>query len=185
MRYILFICILTSLCLTTSLAQSLRVGYYGETVTHYGFKVATEWPVLSHIKARNQARKEIIAAPAIALYRHPQNHIGLVFFPELTYRQTNKHGGIFEIGLSPAYFHYFLDGTTYKPNESGELQRVHWAGGNAFMPTVFVGIGKNLSVRRQVSLSWFTRLNVMQQRPYNTSSLIRFSLEAGVSLPIK
>ncbi|MPR36844.1 hypothetical protein [Salmonirosea aquatica] len=166
-------------------AQSLRVGYYGETVTHYGLKVAREWSLRSFVKERNRARRQLLVAPALAVYRHPQNHVGLVFFPELTYRRTSRRGGIFEAGLAPAYFHYFLEGTTYSPDESGELQRVRLAGGNAFLPTVFVGVGKDLSVRRQVPLAWYTRLNVMQQRPYNTSALMRFSLEAGLILPLK
>lgn len=170
---------------TALMAQSMRVGYYGETVTHYGFKVAAEWTIRSFVKERNQARKQFLAGPALAVYRHPQNHIGLVFFPELTYRRTGRRGGIFEVGVAPASAYYFLEGTTYTPDESGGLRRVRWAGQNAFLPTVFVGIGQDLSVRRQVPLSWFTRLNLMKQFPYNTSSLTRFSLEAGVTFPLK
>lgn len=166
-------------------AQSLRVGYYGETVTHYGIKVAAEWTIKRYLKESNHARKEFLAGPALVVYRHPQNHIGLVFFPELTYRRTSRRGGIFELGLAPASAYYFLEGATYTPDESGGLRRVRWAGQNAFLPTVFVGVGKDLSVRRQVPLAWFTRLNVMQQRPYNTSALIRFSLEAGITFPLK
>lgn len=166
-------------------AQSLRVGYYGETVTHYGLKVAAEWLLKSYIKERNQACKEFLVGPALATYRHPQNHIGLVFFPELTYRRTSRRGGVFEAGLAPACAYYFLEGATYTPDESGGLRRVSWAGQDAFLPTVFVGVGKDLSLRRQVPITWFTRLNVMQQRPYNTSTLIRFSLEAGINFSLK
>ena len=32
-------------------AQSLRVGYYGETVTHYGLKVAAEWSLKAILKS--------------------------------------------------------------------------------------------------------------------------------------
>ncbi len=185
MKTLLILFGLLVLSLHSPRAQSLRVGYYGETVTHYGLKVAREWSLRSFVKERNQARKQLLVAPALAVYRHPQNHVGLVFFPELTYRRTSRRGGIFEAGLAPASFQYFLEGTTYTPDNSGELQRVRWAGGNAFLPTVFVGIGKDLSVRRQIPLAWYTRLNVMQQRPYNTSTLMRFSLEAGTIIPLK
>jgi hypothetical protein len=185
MRHLFFFFTLLFLAATPAMAQSMRVGYYGETVTHYGFKVAAEWSFKSYIKERNQARKEFLAGPALAVYRHPQNHIGLVFFPELSYRRTSRRGGIFEVGIAPASAYYFLEGSTYTPDESGNLRRVRWAGQNAFLPTVFVGVGKDLSVRRQVPLAWFTRLNVMQQRPYNTSALMRFSLEAGATFPLK
>jgi len=174
-----------SFILSAVSAQSLRVSYYGETVTHYGLKVAREWTLRSYTKARNQARKDFFIAPALAAYRHPHNPVGFVLSPELTYRRTSRRGGILEAGLAPSYFHYFLEGSTYQPDPSGEFQRVPLAGGNAFLPTVFVGVGKDLSLRRQVPLAWYTRLNVMQQRPYNTSVLVRFSLEAGLILPLK
>ncbi|GHB75553.1 hypothetical protein [Persicitalea jodogahamensis] len=185
MRYLFIFSILLRLTVTNTLAQSLRVGYYGETVTHYGLKIAAEWSLKNRVRERNQARKELLAGPALAVYRHPQNHIGLVFFPELAYRRTSRRGGIFELGLAPASSYYFLEGTTYTPDESGDLRRVRWAGQNAFLPTVFVRVGKDLSMQRQARLAWFSRLNVMQQRPYNTSALMRFSLETGVAFPLK
>jgi hypothetical protein len=185
MKTLLIIFGLLLLSLLSLRAQSLRVSYYGETITHYGLKAAYEWPVWSYTKQRNQAQKKLLFAPGLAVYRHPHNHIGLVFSPELTYRRTSRRGGIFEAGIAPAYFRYFLEGTTFEVNDSGELTRVPLAGGNAFLPTVSIGFGKDLSIRRQLPLSWYTRLNLMQQRPYNTSALIRFSLEAGVNIPLK
>ncbi|GAB3178061.1 hypothetical protein [Telluribacter humicola] len=172
-------------CMPEAQAQALRVGYYGETITHYGLKVAYELPLHSYIKEKNQARKTFLFAPGLAVYRHPHNHIGLVVSPELTYRRTSRRGRIFELGLAPSYFHYFLEGTTYTPDGPDDFKQVRWAGGNAFMPTAFVGIGKDLSVRKNIPLAWYTRLNVMQQRPYNTSTLMRFSLEAGVTIPLQ
>ena len=185
MRHFAFLICIILLSITAVSAQSVRVGYYGETITHYGFKVAAEWTIRSYVKERNQARKQFMVGPALAVYRHPQNHIGLVFFPELIYRRTSRRGGIFEVGLAPASAYYFLEGTTYTPDEAGGLRHVRWAGQNVFVPTVFLGIGKDLSGRRQVPLAWFARLNLMRQWPYNTSSLTRFSLEAGLILPFK
>ena len=177
--------VLVSIVLATAQAQTIRVGYYGETVTHYGLKVAYERTLFTHIKLRNQARKTVLFAPGLAAYRHPQNHIGFVLSPEVTYRRTGRRGATFEVGIAPAYFRYFLDGTTYEVTDAGNFRRVPLAGGSAFMPTVSVGVGKDLSVQRNLPLSWYTRLNLMQQRPYNTSTLLRFSLEAGVIIPLK
>ncbi|WP_247237156.1 hypothetical protein [Telluribacter sp. SYSU D00476] len=166
-------------------AQALRAGYYGETVTHYGLKVAYELPLRSYVKEKNGAQKTFLFAPGLAAYRHPHNHIGLVLSPELTYRRTSRRGRTFEVGLAPSYFRYFLEGTTYTPDGPDDFKQVRWAGGNAFLPTAFIGIGKDLSVRKNIPLAWYTRLNVMQQRPYNTSTLMRFSLEAGVTIPLQ
>lgn len=182
MRRLLYSLALFALGLTASKGQSLRLGYYGESVTHYGLKVAYERPIHSYVKNRNQARKTFLFAPGLAVYRHPQNHIGFILSPELTYRRVGRRGGLLDLSVAPAYFRYFLDGTTYEADDTGDFRRVRLAGGSAFMPTVSVGIGRDLSVKHHLPLSWYTRLNVMQQRPYNTSHLTRFGLEAGVIL---
>lgn len=184
MKQLLCSIALLTVALTMAQGQSLRVGYYGETVTHYGLKVAYEHPLWQHTRPRNQATKQFLLAPGLAAYRHPHNHIGFILSPELTYRRIGRRGGLFDLSVAPAYFRYFLDGTTYRVNPSGDFERVRLAGGSAFMPTVSVGVGCDLSVRRQIPLTWYTRLNVMQQRPYNTSQLSRFSLEAGLVIPI-
>ncbi|CCH54169.1 hypothetical protein BN8_03314 [Fibrisoma limi BUZ 3] len=176
---------LVVVCLTTAGGQALRVGYYGETVTHYGLKAAYERSLHSYVKQRNRACKTFLFAPGLALYRHPANHYGMIISPEFAYRRIGRRGGMVEVGIAPAYFRYFLDAKTYKVADNGEFRRVPMAGGDAFLPTVSVGVGRDLSVRRTVPLMWFTRLNLMQQRPYNTSSLLRFSLEAGINLPLK
>ncbi|GAB3511301.1 hypothetical protein GCM10027341_50710 [Spirosoma knui] len=172
-------------CCHSLSAQSLRVSYFGETITHYGLRVAYERPFISYVKEQNSAKKLFFASFGTALYRHPQNHIGLVISPEVGYRRIGKRGGFFEVTAAPAYFRYFLDGTTYEVTESGDFRRVRMAGGNAFLPTVSVGLGRDLSVKRDLPLSWYIRLNLMQQRPYNTSSLLRFSLEAGTFISLK
>lgn len=164
-------------------AQSLRISYYGETVTHYGLKTAYEYPIFSKIKERNQSRKMLLIAPSAALYRHPRNHFGIIIAPELIYRRIGKRSTLFEAGIAPAYFRYFLEGSTYQVTGNGELERVRYAGGNAFLPTVFAGIGQD--VRHALPFAWYTRLNISQQRPYNTSSLTRFSLEIGAIFPFK
>lgn len=185
MKQIILTIALAGAALMNAPAQGIRAGYYGETVTHYGLKIAYERPLLTHVRTRNQARKTLLFAPGLAAYRHPHNHLGFILSPELTYRRTGRRGGQFEVGIAPAYFRYFLDGTTYEVDDAGEFRRVRLAGGSAFLPTISVGVGRDLSVRHKLSLAWFTRLNLMQQRPYNTSALLRFSLEAGVIVPLK
>ena len=182
MKRLMHFITLLAVGMTAAQGQSLRLSYYGETVTHYGLKIAYERPLWQQLKARNQATKQVLLAPGLAAYRHPHNHLGFILSPELTYRRVGRRGGLFDLSVAPAYFRYFLDGTTYQINQTGDFERVRRAGGSAFMPTVSVGIGRDLSVKHHLPLSWYTRLNLMQQRPYNTSQLIRFSLEVGLIL---
>lgn len=185
MKRFLYSIALLTVGMTAAQGQSIRLGYYGETVTHYGLKVAYERPIWQHVKQRNQATKQFLIAPSLAAYRHPQNHIGFVLSPELTYRRVGRRGGLFDLSVAPAYFRYFLDGTTYQAKPDGDFEKVRLAGGSAFMPTVSVGIGRDLSVKHNLPLSWYTRLNLMQQRPYNLFRLTRFSLEAGLVISLR
>lgn len=166
-------------------AQQLRMAYFGETVTHYGLKVAYEYPLISRIKTRNSARKDFLFTPGIAVYNHPRNHVGLILSPELAYQRTGRRGGVFEVSLSNSYFRYFLAGQTFEVDENGGFRQVKMAGRGAYLPTVSVGFGRDLSIRKNRSLAWYARLNLMQQRPYNASSLMRFGIECGIRKPLK
>ncbi|MFD1145063.1 hypothetical protein ACFQ4C_28295 [Larkinella insperata] len=166
-------------------AQQLRVAYFGETVTHYGLKVAYEYPLISRVKMGNNARKEFLITPGLAVYHHPHNHVGVIFSPELAYQRTGPRGGVFEVSLSNSYLRYFLAGQTFEVGENGEFQRVSMAGRGAYLPTVSVGFGRDLAVRKNRSLAWYARLNLMQQRPYNASQLYRFGIECGIRKPLK
>jgi hypothetical protein len=161
-------------------AQQLRVAYYGETITHYGLKVAWDYTLATHVKNRNEARKELVLAPGLAVYRHPHNHLGVIVSPEVFYRRTGVRGGLLEVGLAPSYFRSFLAGTTYQVTEQGEFERVVLAGRNAFLPTVFVGVGRDLRVRQNANWAWYSRLHLSQQYPYSAGSLTRFALEVGI-----
>ena len=90
---------LLMIALTEVQAQSLRVGYYGETLTHYGLKVAYELPLRSYIKEKNRAQKAFLFAPGLAAYRHPRNHVGLVLSPELATAGRAGAGGYSTLGV--------------------------------------------------------------------------------------
>ena len=164
-------------------AQHLRLAYYGETMLHYGVKAGVDFALLEKSKVKKNEstiRKAFRFNPGVAFYRHPQNHTGLIVSPEFTYQRMGKRGGLFEAGFSPSYFRYFLSGTTYRVASSGEFQKVTLAGGNAFLPTLSVGVGKDLSVKRNLPFAWYSRLNLSVQYPYNASYLPRFALEVGI-----
>jgi hypothetical protein len=165
-------------------AQQLRFAYFGETVTHYGLKVGYEQPLRVRLRP-SSVRHEWLLVPGLAAYRHPHNHVGVIASPELAYRRTGRRGGLVEWAVSPSYFRYFLDGRTYEVGSDGTFHRVPLAGRSAFLPTVSFSIGRDYSVRRQVPISWYARLNLMQQRPYNASRLLRFGVEAGIIKPLR
>ncbi len=185
MKYYIFWLAVLILVPGMSYAQNLRLGYFGKTITHYGVKGAYEIPLASSVSSRNAAKRLLYGSLGAAGYRHAKNHIGVIVAPEIGFRRIGKRGALFEFAIAPSYFRYFLEGRTFEATSDGDFRRVRFAGGNAFLPTVSIGVGHDLSVRKKVPVAWYVRLNVMQQRPYNTSNLMRFALEAGTLIPLK
>jgi hypothetical protein len=169
---------------TPCYAQHLRLAYYGETIVHYGAKGSVDYPLKEKRKTKQNGRtvsKTFLFHPGMAIYHHRHNHTGLIISPEFTYQRTGNGGGLFELGISPSYFRYFLAGTTFEVTPEGDLRKVPLAGRSAFLPTLSIALGKDLSIKHQLPIAWFTRLNLSLQTPYNASYLPRFAFEAGVS----
>ncbi len=178
------ICItLLSLLPLLSLGQhQLRVAYFGESITHYGIKVAYDKPFKTWEKTKKSGvsiSKELLFGGGFAVFRHPHQLVGLIVSPEITWRSINKRGGLFDVAFAPSYFRYFYEGETYKYTGT-DLQKIPLAGRSAFLPTLSVGGGRDLSVNRDIPFMWYYRVNVMRQYPYNASSLMRFAIELGV-----
>jgi hypothetical protein len=177
-------CVLT---FQSAASQELKVAYFGESFTHYGLKGGYSINLRSVDKQTKKGRSvsnALAFTPGLAIYRHAHNHVGLIVMPDVSYRRKNEKGRIFEAGISPGLFRSVLEGKVYEVNEAGELEKLTLAGRTAFMPTVFIGIGKDLSVKKGIELSWYTRLNVMKQIPYNASSLTRIAFEIGIVKPL-
>lgn len=162
--------------------HQLRAAYFGESFTHYGIKVAYDKPFSTWEKTKKSGvsiSKELLFGGCFAVFRHPHQLVGLIVSPEITWRSINKRGGLFDVTFAPSYFRYFYEGETYEYTGT-DLQKIPLAGRSAFLPTLSVGGGRDLSVKRDIPLMWYYRVNVMRQYPYNASSLIRFAIELGV-----
>lgn len=183
------ICLLAALAITTTLsAQQLRVAYFGETVTHYGVKAGYQHSLWQQSIPKEDglfAQKSLLANLSLILYRHPKNHVGLILAPEIGYQHIGKKGGMVEVAVSPSLFRTFLEGKTYEVGANGDLEKLSLAGRWAFLPTVSLGFGRDLSVKHDLPITWYARANIMQQRPYNDSALLRFGIEAGIITPLK
>lgn len=162
--------------------HQIKAAYFGETITHYGFKVGYDKSLRSreHNKTSGaHIKKEILWGGSLAAFRHPHQLAGLIASPEITWRRTGKRGGLIDVAFAPAYFRYFYEGKTYEYTGTA-FRKIPLAGRSAFLPTLSIGGGRDLSVKKQISFMWYYRVNVMRQYPYNASSLMRFALETGV-----
>ena len=166
----------------TMLAQNYRLAYFGETVTHYGLRGGLEYSLHHREKPRGAAsiRNELMLGINLTVFRHPDNHIGVILSPELGWRRTGKRGGIIQAAVATGLFRSIYEGTTYKRDENGNFKKVPLAGQWGFLPGVSVGFGKDLSVRGETPMILFANVHYMHQYPYNKTHLIRPALEAGV-----
>ncbi|MFN7118649.1 MAG: hypothetical protein ACK4TA_17760 [Saprospiraceae bacterium] len=182
MYYKLFF-ILMLFSVTPSLfAQNVRLAYFGENVTHYGVRGGLEY-ALHHSekpKGTSTIQNELTLGINLTVFRHPNNHIGVILSPELGWRRTGKQGGIVQAAVSTSLFRSIYEGKTYRSGENGDLQRVPLAGQWGFLPGISLGFGKDLSVKHDVPIILFTNIHYMRQYPYNKTHLIRPALEAGI-----
>jgi len=179
---LLFISLLSLLSLLSFGQHQLRAAYFGESITHYGIKVAFDKSFTTWEKSKQSGvgiKKEFLYGGSFAAFRHPHQLVGLIVSPEITWRRINKRGGLFDVAFAPAYFRYFYEGQTYEYNGT-EFHKIPLAGRSAFLPTISIGGGRDISVNREIPFMWYYRVNVMRQYPYNASSLMRFALEVGV-----
>lgn len=163
--------------------QNLRLGYFGETATHYGFRGGAEFTLNQTEKSKNNGgivRKELFLGLTLTLYRHPQNHVGAIFSPELGFRRTGKGGGLLQAALSPGLFRSFYEGATWQPGDDGKFEKIPFAGQWGFIPGLSLGLGHDFSVKGGAPVLLFANLHYMQQHPYNSSFLHKAAVEAGI-----
>lgn len=177
-------CFLLLLCYAGSAnAQQLRIAYFGENITRYGLRIGVEYGLKRLERtAGNGAiiRNDLYAGLSLGFFRHPDNHLGLTFSPELGWRRTGRRGGVVQAALSPGLIRTFYEAATYRTGDGGALERVHLAGQWGFLPGVSLGVGHDFSVRGRTPLLLFANLHYMRQYPYNRSYLNRAFLEVGI-----
>lgn len=175
--------ILMSIGITPALfAQNVRLSYFGENVTHYGIRGGLEYALHHSEKPKDHSsiQHDLSFSIHLTVFRHPNNHVGVILSPELGWRRTGKRGGIVQAAVSTGLIRSIYEAKTYKTDDQGGFQQVTLAGQWGFLPGISLGFGKDLSVKHDTPIILFTNVHYMQQYPYNKTYLIRPALEAGI-----
>lgn len=172
-----YLCIVQGLC-----AQNYRIAYFGETITHYGLRGGMEYNLAHSEKTKGlkSIQNDLLLGINLSIFRHPDNHLGIILSPELGWRRTGKNGGIVQAAITAGLIRSIYEAKTYRTNEKDDFEKIPLGGQWGFLPGVSVGVGKDFSVRGNTPLILFTNLHYMRQYPYNHSFLIRPALEAGI-----
>lgn len=94
-------------------------------------------------------------------------------------RRTKSSGFISEFSVGPGYSRTFLGGTTYKVDDNGIISVISNAGYNYALITVGGGFGYDFSMKRQLPVSIFGKMNLLSMFPYNSTIYFRPVLELG------
>jgi hypothetical protein len=148
-----------------ALAQnSWRLAYFGETLTHYGFRVARD----QHLS------KTIYLGASFSAYRHPGNHLGALLAPEIGWRYSGKRGLFLQSALSAGLYRSFYEGATYTPRAEGGFKKIPLAGQWGFMPGFSVGAGYDFLPEKKKNWALYCQLHYLRQY------LHKAALELGV-----
>ncbi|MDX2285535.1 MAG: hypothetical protein NW241_15315 [Bacteroidia bacterium] len=168
-------------------AQTMRLSYFGETLTRYGLRTGLEH-TLAAAESRSPAGRlrthACIFATTLTLFRHPHNHLGLILAPEIGWRYTGGRGLILQAALTQGLFRSFYEGKTYEPGPGGALRRVPLAGQWGYLPGCSAGFGQDLSRTGPSPLKWTVHAHYMAQMPYSTTFQHRFAIEFGIIHPL-
>jgi hypothetical protein len=95
-------------------------------------------------------------------------------------RRTKYSGFISEFSAGPGFSRTFLGGTTYKVDENGNISVIKFAGYNYALITIGGGFGYDFSMKKQLPLSAFAKMNLITMFPYNSTIYFRPVLELGI-----
>ncbi len=164
----------------------LRVAYFGEFITHPGFKLGVETPFSVRLKEKKRITKEKskLLAASVGMYHHVDNHYGTFLLTEVGGKGTRPKGFTTERWMGIGYFRSWLASPTFEVDDNGEVDQLTGAGRNRVMLSFAYGIGWDLS-RHGLPLRWNLKPTLFLEIPYNNTIMPRVAWEMGVSYRIK
>jgi hypothetical protein len=173
----------------TSLGRhyNLKLSYNNSVIIYPGISVGAEFPlqklnvhVIKNKKHLRDFTKERFITGNLNWYHHPAFHDNLYITAEWVMRRTNHKCLIWEFSAGPGFSRTFLGGTTYKVDDVGKISVIRLAGYNYALITAGGGFGYDFSMKKQLPVSAFARMNLIFMFPYNSTIYFRPVLELGI-----
>lgn len=169
--------------------ESISFSYFGEMITHPGFKIGLdynlkEWNKIKASKKKSSGKilKMIMISPNIGSFYHRRYQTGVFFIPELKYKRQNPKRIFFEFGIGTGYLRTFIP-NTYKVMSNGEVSKVI-AGHNYFSTNYFLSFGRNLNIKNKIPISYFFKPQFMYTIPNFPRGVGYFILEFGLNFKL-
>lgn len=166
----------------------VNFSYFGERIFHPGMKVSVEFPLWSKTKQKELKhrvrgiQKSFLLLPGTGFYVHPNSHTAVFVNLESCFRKTKTKSGFkFEILPGIGYQGRINAGTTYIVEDDGSITEKKVAGRSYFTTSLGFGLGQDLFVKKQIPIAWHLRPGAVVLMPYNTTTMLSFNLEAGIT----
>ncbi len=187
---LLIVAIMAFFCLKAD-AQNLKLSY-NSSLIYPGAKVGYEVPLTTKTieKIKRSGKKKIFTRERLlsvnaAFYHHENYHDNLYVTAGISFRRTKPSGFFFEFSPELGVSLTFIDGTTYAFDENNDLEIQKTNG--YFYPLLSVGggFGYDFSVKKELPVAVFTKLNMLTLYPYNSGFNLRPTFELGISYKLK
>jgi hypothetical protein len=113
-------------------------------------------------------------------YHHPDFHDNLYLTAEWRMRRSSNGGFFTEFSPGIGYSRTFLGGTTYEVSDNGDVKIKKLAGYSYGLITLGGGLGYNLSNKKGIHVSLYSRINILMMFPYNSTIYLRPAIELGI-----
>ncbi|MBN1116158.1 MAG: hypothetical protein JXA77_03070 [Bacteroidales bacterium] len=168
------------------------LSYFGQALTHPGYKVGFEYEFWSIDKVHTKKNGNVIdrkhsffLSENISNYYHSRNHVGLLLNSEIGYRYIREKGFMYEAALGLGYFHTFINGDTYSVNDNNEVSRIPLAGQSNFSSLYSFGIGKDYSFKMGKPWAWHAKFIKFIQFPFGSQYISYSAVEFGLIYYLK
>lgn len=155
--------------------NKLFVGYFGETISHYGLTAGVE-----HYAFQNEKYQIILSANAGA-YVHIRNNSSIFLRTQWGQRYTSKSGVFVDNFLGLGYLHQFTNGgEIYEVLPNGAVVETPNTGKAMVMPSISIGTGYDFSKKTKSNLIFYVRPELFWKAPFNGYYLTHFAINTGL-----
>lgn len=159
----------------------LTLSYFGSHFTHPGFKVEAEkviWEKAIFKEKRQRSKQhQFIIGPSAGFYSHWRYQKGLFLQLTTGYRHIGHQGFTKEVRLGLGGLQTFIP-NTFEVGEDGSLERKRFSGNTYLMPSVSLGLGKDIP---DSDWGWHVRPILFWYVPHYPRTTMNIALEVGVS----
>ena len=181
-RYIILTITLGAAIIGLQAQKNLNVGggYFGHTLTHPGIVMDLE---LEHMFTKGAS---LPLYASLGAYVHPRNHYGAFVEVGTGFRQYFSSGLFFEERVGIGMLQTWLNSdAVYHVDESGQVRNASRINQADFMPSVSIGLGYDLSHRKDGKNLIWIRPKLYFQMPYKTMTNYHLALQLGFTRTLK